>query len=451
MNNTPPRMFGDAPPPANENQKLLFMSAMALLLIGALVTMKSGAGDTEEKLASDAGQQEPAKDISIPALDINILNALVSDRTEESRVIQEEEGREFLLNYTAKLADAHYRALNATVLTADTNSQVLADPNAWRGRALRMRGYIQELREKARPNGGKYFTGTMTLDDGSSGHFVVTRLDNKDMREGSSVRIDGIVMKVFRGEIGDGWIEAPLVVGRLAARSFPALYTEENGEFTETELAHIVNDDMLNGIGSLPFEEKWKLLGRAAYSADKVNWSETEILDRELLAKLLENGDSYRGVPLRLPLDGVAVLNTSTDRVGENPARIDRVTDGWIAETSWLSTVPAVHFLGPFDIDYPVNDHTVAVGKGFFFKNLAYESTDAGLRRAPVFVLTNLDELRRGEENMVTYLTYLVFGVCVSIGALIFFLLKRDANSSAEFQKRLAARKRKRPSINAAN
>jgi hypothetical protein len=52
---------------------------------------------------------------------------------------------------------------------------------------------------------------------------------------------------------------------------------------------------------------------------------------------------------------------------------------------------------------------------------------------------------------MVTYLTYLVFGVCVSIGALIFFLLKRDANSSAEFQKRLAARKRKRPSINAAN
>jgi zinc transporter ZupT len=62
-----------------------------------------------------------------------------------------------------------------------------------------------------------------------------------------------------------------------------------------------------------------------------------------------------------------------------------------------------------------------------------------------------LDELRRGEENMVTYLTYLVFGVCVSIGALIFFLLKRDANSSAEFQKRLAARKRKRPSINAAN
>ncbi|MDE0895084.1 MAG: hypothetical protein OSB10_00700, partial [Planctomycetota bacterium] len=245
--------------------------------------------------------------------------------------------------------------------------------------------------------------------------------------------------------------EAPLVVGRLAARSFPALYTEENGEFTETELAHIVNDDMLNGIGSLPFEEKWKLLGRAAYSADKVNWSETEILDRELLAKLLENGDSYRGVPLRLPLDGVAVLNTSTDRVGENPARIDRVTDGWIAETSWLSTVPAVHFLGPFDIDYPVNDHTVAVGKGFFFKNLAYESTDAGLRRAPVFVLTNLDELRRGEENMVGYLTYLVFGVCVSIGALIFFLLKRDASSSAEFQKRLAARKRKRPSINAAN
>ncbi|MDE0897194.1 MAG: hypothetical protein OSB10_11495, partial [Planctomycetota bacterium] len=204
MKNTPPRMFGEAPPPANENQKLIFMSAIVLLLIVALVTMNSGGGDTGETLASDARQQEPAKDISIPALDMNILNALVSDKTEESRVIQEEEGREFLLNYTGKLAAAHYRALNATVLTADTNSQVLADPNAWRGKALRMRGYIQELREKARPSGGKYFTGTMILDDGSSGHFVVTRLDNKDMREGSSVRIDGIVMKVFRGEIGDG-------------------------------------------------------------------------------------------------------------------------------------------------------------------------------------------------------------------------------------------------------
>ena len=103
-------MFGEAPPPANENQKLIFMSAIVLLLIGALVTMNSGGGDTEEKLASDAGQQEPAKDISIPSLDMNILNALVSDKTEESRVIQEEEGREFLLNYTGKLAAAHQLA-----------------------------------------------------------------------------------------------------------------------------------------------------------------------------------------------------------------------------------------------------------------------------------------------------------------------------------------------------
>lgn len=444
-------MFGAAPPPSNENKKLLIMSGVALLLIVALITMKSGGSNSDLKLAKNGQGEGVAADISIPEFDMNLLNALVSDKSEESRVIQEEEGRELLLNYTGKLADAHYRALKATVLTKDTTSQVVANPDAWRGKAVRMRGYIEELREKARPSGRSYYTGTLVLDDGSQGHFVVDRLENTNMGEGSSVRIDGIVMKLFRGEVGSAWVEAPLVVGRLAARSFPALYTENVGEFTESELGHIVNDNMLDGIGSLPFDEKWKLLGRAAYSADEVNWADAPVLDRQMLAQLLESGDNFRGIPIRLPLDGVAVLNSSTDRVGENPARIDRVSDGWIAETSWISTVPAVHFLGPFDIDYPVNDHTVAIGKGFFFKNLAYESTEAGLRRAPVIILANLDQLPAREENMVSYLMYLVFTGCAAILAVIFFLLKRDAKSSEDFKRRLAARRRRAPSADTAS
>ena len=445
MKNTAPRMFGEAPPPSNENRKLLIMTGGVIFLLIALFTMNEGmfGGKPQEQVDEEVAEMDAG--IAVPQLDTAKLSELVSDKTEDARDIQEEEGREFLLEYTSRLAEPHYRAMLTPSLTQDISQQVLANPDAWRGKPLRMRGYIREMRTKARPNGSKYYDGTMILDDGSQGHFVIQKLGRDDLGVGNSVRIDGILMKVFRSESGDELVEAPLVVGRSAERSFPALYTEDVGPFTESELNNIVNDDMVNGIGSLPFEEKWKLLGRAKYSSEDVNWDDAPVLDRALLSDYLKNGDDYRGMPVRLPLDGVAVLNTSTDLQGENPARIERVTDGWITENEWISTVPSLHFIGPFDIDYPVNDRTVAIGRGFFFKNLSYESSEVGLRRAPVLVLAELEELPRTEEKIVGYLIYGVAAGCIAIIAFIFLLLRRDAKSSSAFQKRLSDRKRRRP------
>lgn len=445
MKNTAPRMFGEAPPPVNENRKLLIMSGGVVFLVVALFTMNSKLGMRGGDSETEQQVEEVADDISVPEVDVPALAALVSDKTEAGRDIQEEEGREFLLDYTSRLAEPHYRALEAPFLDLEISAQIAAAPDDWRGKHVRLRGHLQDMRKKARPDGRSYYDGTLILDDGSPAHFVVERLWREDLELGKSVRIDGVVMKVFRSQAGSELVEAPLVVGREAVRSYPALYTENVGPFTESELANITNDGLMNGVGKLPFYEKWKLMGRAANSADDVDWDSVPILTRELLMEYLENGDDYRGTPVRLSPEGVALLNKSTDLAGENPARIERFTDGWISENSWQSVVGAVRFMGPFDAPYEQNDQTVVVGNGFFFKNHSFESMKLGLRVGPVFVFANMDVLPRPEEKIVGYLMYGVAAGSVGLGIFIFLLLRRDAKSSSEFQKRLSARKRRRP------
>ncbi|MFT4711038.1 MAG: hypothetical protein ACJAZ8_000660 [Planctomycetota bacterium] len=438
-------MFGEAPQPVNENRKLLIMSGGVVVLIIALFTMNSGLGPGAGSSSSADKVEQVTDNISVPELDVATLATLVSDKTQDGRDIQEEEGREYLLKYVGRLAPAHYRALGAPSLSAEVSAEIAADPTDWRGKAVHMRGQILDMRAKARPNGESYFDGTLTLDDGSPAHFVVERLWRPDLIKGDSVWIDGVVMKVFRGQAGDELLEAPLVVGRDAARSYPALFTENVGPFTESELVNVVNDGVVNGVGTLPFLEKWKLMGRAAYSADEIDWDSVPVLNRELLTEYVNNGDVYRGTPVRLAAEGVALLNKSTNSAGENPARIERFTDGWITENSWQTLVGGIRFMGPFEAPYEQTDQTVVVGNGFFFKNHAFESSKLGLRVGPVLVMANMDVLPRPEEKIVGYLMYGVFAGSIGLGVFIFMLLRRDAKSSSEFQKRLSARKRRRP------
>ncbi|MFT5059316.1 MAG: hypothetical protein ACI89E_002099 [Planctomycetota bacterium] len=452
MKNTPPRMFAAAPPPTNENRKLVLMSVAVMLLMVALVTMQKGLGKSKAKSTGrqPTTAQSSISDIAIPELDLERLAGLVADDNPESRQIQEEAGRELLLDYAARLGAPHYRAMQAPELTAELSAEILADPGSWRGKPVRMHGYIQDIRTKSREDGREYLSGTMILDDDSYAHFAFEKFTREGLGLGSVVRVDGIIMKAFLGEVGERLEEAPLVIGRVAERSYSPIYTEDFGDFTESELANIVNDDFVNGVGEVPFAEKWKLLARASYGAEDVDWENAPVLDKALLAELLANGDDYRGMPLRLPLDGVAIIDIDTDYAPENPARINQVTEGWIYENEWSSTVGMIHFFSPFGLDYAFDDKTVAKGHGFFFKTHAYQASEAGLRRTPIIVLAELNEVVRAEETMVRYLMVAVAGGSIAIGAMIFFLLRRDAKSSDEFQKRLAARKRKRPAVDSA-
>ena len=444
-------MFGGQtpPPPGNEMKRIAIMSGALILLLAAfIINMPGGAPDVQ---LPESAYEEPLETrIKVPELDLPALVALVKDDTKEARTTLEPEARELLFDHAAKLVDRHFEAMQAPVLDEQLLGQILDNRDDWRGKPVRMRGYILDFVQRARSNGDEYFQGSIVLDDGVICHFAADAFETEKIDKGVAVRLDGFFMKVLTEQAGGQWMDGPLIVGRQAVRSYPALYTEpENtrveggGTFTESELANIVNDDILTGIGKLPFEEKWKLMGRAAYlEAGEIDWANVPVLDKETLRQIVEDGDAWRDMPIRLPLDGAALMTATTKRAGENPARIERYTDGWLAEYSWTDTVPAIEFLAPFPVGIDTAEDPTVLANGFFFKNLAYQSSGTGVRLTPILVLTSIEEMGRANKGAVPMLMAIVAGGVILFGLVLFFLVQGDRKKTAEFEARRKARKR---------
>jgi hypothetical protein len=446
-------MFGDKqpPPPGNELKRILGMSvALLVLLVVFVVNLPSSVPDVELPDSATAEELPEGPRIKVPELDVAALAALVDDANPEKRSTLEPEARELLLDHTAKLIDRHYDALDTPVLDEALVREILGDPDAYRGKPMRMRGYVLDFVKRARPSGDDFYQGSLVLDDGTVSHFVADSFESDKIDMGVAVRLDGFFMKVLEEQAGGRWMDAPLVVGGEAVRSFPALYTEPQntrveggGTFTQSELANIVNDDIASGIGTLPFEEKWKLLGRAALLEEgEIDWDSVPVLDGATLRQLLEDPDPWRGMPIRLPLDGAALMNTRVRPAGENPARIERYTDGWLAEYSWASTVPAIEFLAPFEVDIDTDLDPTVMAQGFFFKNLAYQSSGTGIRLTPVLVLSSIEELGRPSAGAVPILMAIVTGGAILIGLALFLLVQRDRRRTAAFEARRKERRR---------
>ncbi|MDF1799917.1 MAG: hypothetical protein P1V81_12125 [Planctomycetota bacterium] len=453
MASTPPRMFRDKqpPPPGNEMKRIAVMSGALVVLVAVFImNLPGGAPDVE--LPQSAVSEPLETRIKVPELDIAALSAMVEDDTKQARTTLEPEARKLLFDHAAKLIDRHFEAMEAPALDEELLSEILDNRDAWRGKPVRMRGYILDFVQRTKDDGDAYFQGSIVLDDGVICHFAADDFESEKIDKGVAVRLDGFFMKVLTEQAGGQWMDGPLIVGRQAVRSYPALYTEpENtrveggGTFTESELAHIVNDDILTGVGSLPFEEKWKLMGRAAYLEDgEIDWASVPVLDKETLRQMVADGDPWRGMPIRLPLDGAALMVVTTKRAGENPARIERYSEGWLAEYSWTDSVPAIEFLAPFPIDIDTAEDPTVLANGFFFKNLAYQSSGTGVRLTPILVLTSIEELGRANKGAVPMLMAIVAGGVILFGLVLFFLVQRDRKKTAEFEARRKARKRQK-------
>lgn len=456
MANKAPRMFGDQTPPDTnaEMKRILWMSGvLVVLLVIFVVNLPGGAEDPRPDLPMGVTEGGPtAPRVKVPELDVAALAALVADSTEDARSTLEADARELLFEHAAKLVDRHFEAMDTPALDEALVAEILGDPDASRGRPLRLRGYLLDMVQRTRADGEPFHQGSMVLDDGVIVHVAADDLQTDKLGPGSAVRLDGFFMKVLVEEAGGGWIDAPLVVGHELVRSFPALYTElpnarveDGGTYTESELANIVNDDIREGVGTLPFAEKWKLLGRAALAAeDGVDWDATPVLDRQTLQALLDDPDPWRGMPVRLPLDGAALLTVTNRPAGENPARLERYADGWLAEYSWYDFVPTIQFLAPFDVDIDTAEDPTVVGRGFFFKNLAYQADEAGTRLTPILVLSSLDEVGRSGSGSVPTLMAIVAGGAILFGAILFLLVRRDKQQSEAFAARRKQRQRRR-------
>lgn len=439
--------FGATPPPAgNEKKRLMIMGGAFVVLLSVFIWKLPDA--TKGKQAVDpAASEVQAPKFKIPELHPDEVDALAKDATEAGRSTLEPGLIDIALDDADKLAEPHYNAMKTPDANAETIAALEADLTAARQKPLRLRGFVLSMRERTREDNKPYKTGLLVLDDGSPAFYAVSRLADKDLGVGSAVRVDGLFVKMMRDEVDGTWFEGPLVAGREMIRSFPALYTEsgDHGPFTEAELANIHNDDIESGIGTLPFEEKWKLMARAKLLKEgEINWDEVPVLDAATLSDILENGDKWRGQPIRLPEDGAALMTSASSPAGENPARITTETEGWLADNSWLNLAPAVEFLAPFGVTIPDEKDPTVLGRGFVFKNLSYRSSGTGVRLTPVLVLSELTPMARPDESIFGYMMAGVAGISVLLGIGIFLLLRRDNRQSREFQAQRRERARKR-------
>ena len=264
------------------------------------------------------------------------------------------------------------------------------------------------------------------------------------------MRVDGLFLKLFSDEdqeLSGRWIEGPLLVGPRAIRSYPAFGRVD--ELNAAVLAGAQDAVLVPPEGAeprivrdTPFEPLWHLMAFArdggAPESAAFDWAAAPELDQILLDELVEDGERWRGQPIRIPMS--RIQDARVKRAGENPARIDEYTEGWIGNTTWKNVL---HFKAPF-ADYDLRLRDYAYGRGFFLHNFAYESAGKGLRVAPVFVLSSITRHDAEPDPLWSAMAYVLVGLAIVLLIALGHLIARDKRKAMALQQEMARRRQAR-------
>jgi len=436
--------------PSGEKRKLLALGIGAVLVFGAFLygRMRGSAADDADMVDLPAApiQQES---IFLPEIDGTRIDQLVADGDRLDRVVLETPAVDHVLGGARRLTPRHFEELEAVELDRAGIERLVAQPSARRGAAFFARGVVDSLRTRQRGSDLEYI-GRLRLDDESTCYFLV--LDAPE--NGGYVRVDGLFLKVYSDEddlVPGDWIDGPMLVGPRAVRSYRAL-----GEVTELraeDFADVEDAAFFDRNGELlpdaerrvllesPFDAQWRLMAYARdLPADAVDWDAAPELDPDVLREFMLRPDDWRLRPVRIPIS--RVQDGRVLAVGENPARIDSITQGWMGNHGWQNVVK---FLSPRP-DPTIRLRDYAFGKGFFFHNFAYPSAASGMRIAPVVVLSELTRFEDRSDPLWKELGF-AFGAFTVLSIVAFFLLVlRDRRRSAALQEELVRRRRSRRS-----
>ena len=434
-----------------EKRKLLSLVAGSMIVgIAILVGLfKSQQSEPGPEASSDDYEFEEV--VVAPEIDVQRIEALVSDADEAARVVLESEALDELQRVTRNLTTGHYVALGMRELTTDGVHTLLADPSAARGDAYRVRGRVEELRTRNRSEGEEHVMRLrlepLDAPQPTFAYAVVQKTPTL-LLEQDFVRLDGLFLKAFSDEDSDvsgSWLEGPLFVGREVVDSVPDV-----GRVTALDPAVFadVRDDSLTpeegGMmpvpdQSLPFTPLWNLMAYARdLPADAVDWEAAPVLDTLSLKALMDDGTSHRLQPYRIPIS--RLQDARVKLAPENPARLERFTEGWIGSTTWSNVVK---FMGPFeDEEAELADYVEA--RGFFLKHFSYTSSDRGIRVAPFFVLHSMDLIEPKPDPIFAKLvTWIFVGTIVAIVGFV-ILVARDGKRSRALQQDIVRRRQER-------
>jgi len=437
-----------------QNRRLLFMAGLFVLVVIALFSANAQRQRLREGNPSKLPVEgSPTEVVALPAFDAAALDGLVRDAEPGERVLSEPEALDRLLSYVALLTPAHYGTLGTRELTAEVADELAHDPSGHRAEAYHVRGYVETIRERKRDiltqdasRTRTEYHGTLRLEDGSAAHFVVLDAPASATID-SFLRIDGLFLKLYSTEGDDGWVEAPLLVGTRAVRSYRSLaYSGEPGEKPEHLLATVIDDKpTLTGlnVAPVPHEAQWALMAYARdLVPDAVDWESTPELNSELMREILRDGRAFRGQPMRFPV--VRLQDAWVEDAGENPARIERVTVGWIGSWEW-NQVGVVKFLMPFSARR-LETATNITARGFFFRNHAYQTRNGSWIAAPLFVMHSVDVFVQPELTVLNWILYGLGVLTIVLGVLFWVLLRRDRKKSRALREVLKRRRKARRS-----
>lgn len=427
-----------------------------VLLLGGFVVVAIALGTTLQKALS-AGPKEDALPIpdesvsaepilAVPELDLARLATLVRDEAPADRVVLESEAADLVLDSARRYTPRHFAALGTRVLDQALCAELAAAPAAQRGKPFTARGRIVALRPRSGAAHESQTLGRLELEDGASVHFLALELPEGAESTGGFVRLDGLFLKLHstEDELAAGtWNEGPLLVGARVERSFASFGKVEKLEvkyFDGLEDADLAPDpgQQIRFVTETPNEPFWHLMAYARDGAHTLEWDKAPELDQRLLDQIQADPEAFRLLPVRIPISRLQDGRVSV--AGENGARMERYTQGWIGNNTWKGVIqfrsPVLH------PDFVIGE--LVAGRGFFLHNFAYESSQAGLCVAPVFVLESIERFVPETSAALGNIGLLVGGVGALLVLLFLLLARVDRKKAGEFQQELTRRRQAR-------
>ena len=430
-----------------EQRKFIALALTFLVISGVMVWGIVTSGSEPQKPAE--GEQASAQaesTLATPQFRTDELRQLVRDGTREERADIEPPALAIALADARLYNWVHYDAMGGRELDASVSAELLAAPDASRGKILRLRGFVEELvGYEESPNFPAHFRGRLKLDDGTPVFATFQTCVDYEFGAGDYVQVDGMFVKVLGREVAGTWLEAPLIVGPRAQKSYPKM-----GQVTSLEKKDLdQNFGILDQLASAERIEFWRVV---SYTRDvdmtKLDWRSAPLLDKDTMGRLSSDPESFLGVPVRIP--PCRVQDMWPQLQGENPARVAKLTEGWLGASEWLRTPnPVIQFATLVPVpDYKIGSEVTA--RGFFVHMREYEAV-GGKRKAPVFVLAGMDPYETPKDGVFSRVLGIVSVSLLALVGLFWMLLRRDGAKSRELDEELKRRRRERRTKATAN
>ncbi|MEO0651758.1 MAG: hypothetical protein AAFZ65_13870, partial [Planctomycetota bacterium] len=301
------------------------------------------------------------------------------------------------------------------------------------------RGEILALRRADETFAAEHWIASLALESGELVHALAPRLEDPDAAVGDFARLDGMFVKRFVDEIGGEWREGPLLVGPRLMRS----YADFGGVAAiDDKVWASVVDDTLDGPPQEQSELRWRALAwMRDLPAGAIDWEHASILDPAMMERIQTHPAEFRGQPFRLEI-GLPLLLTKKS-VGENPARLDTISEGWLYRTDFPDRAPVFTFEAPGDVVSGL-EHAKVAGDFVFLRNKSVMTNDNVRRIVPLFVAHRfelaVEEAQTGLNQFM--LGFVSFAVLLTV--LIIVLWRRDLRRSKVLQQKLVDRRRAR-------